>query len=227
MPTDNSLVLSRKDLEDGYASTLLQGTQNAEPYSYLQSASSSDTFKLTTSDPTSGSDAEAGHWETPYKWVSNPNSTDPLTGNITFPSTIPSVTFPNTNFPNTTTPQIYPSDGGNIVYPIYEKPPVELSNESKELLKSVEEKVSELLGKHPYARTANLRKAIDEMLLELGSKGRFESTERHEFPTGRVGWESKVSYETPAGRRYIRSGLLPTENESLAELARIISGELA
>lgn len=101
---------------------------------------------------------------------------------------------------------------------------VELSPESRLLLERVEEKLDALLGKHPFARMANLRKALDEILAELNNDARYEGMERQRLPNGLEGWQAKYSYAVGSGRGFISSGIMPTENEALAQLIRLSQG---
>lgn len=129
--------------------------------------------------------------------------------------------------PNTTSPVIYTKTPSILEYEPVElsglsSGPVELSDESKALLKSVEEKVSELLGKHPYARMANMRKAIDELLAGR-EEGRFEGLVMVDCLNGLKGWEARWSERVPRGTEHHRTEPVPTEVEALAEMIRTLT----
>lgn len=96
-----------------------------------------------------------------------------------------------------------------------------LDDESKALLRNVEDRVTELLGKHPYSRMANMRKAIDEL---LGPDRKFEGALRVDCIDGLEGWESRWSEQKLSGVAHRKTIPMPTEMEALAELVRVLQG---
>ena len=129
--------------------------------------------------------------------------------------TSPSITIPA--MPS----QVWPAGSGGTVE-LLEALPAELSDESKALLKSVEEKVSELLGKHPYARYANMRKALDEILAGKEDECRFEGCHSVPCVDGRDGWVAKWSRKSKYARMESETIAMPTEIEAIAELIRMV-----
>lgn len=152
---------------------------------------------ITVSDNTTADPNNPG-----WKWVQTPNI---WTTPNTLPGSSPYIT-----------PMVYPDDGSSVELL---GAPAELSEESKALLKSVEEKVSELLGKHPYARYANMRKALDEFLKEKG--GRFEGCYLVDCLDGREGWMARYSTRDP-DHQVIETDPMPTEIEAIAEMIRMV-----
>jgi hypothetical protein len=156
--------------------------------------------------------------------VTTGNSTN-IGSSSTNPTNVGQTTWPNVlQWSGGSSPSWYPVESESVEL---ESAPVELSAESMEQLKRVEEKLDALLGKHPFARMANLRKALDEILAELNNDARYEGVKRKILPNGLTGWEAEYSYALPSsGRMYVKSGIMPTENEAIAQLIRMSQGEV-
>lgn len=205
-PSLSSYTVKLDAQSDGYQVNVSLTEDQKITYQGMTLNTNSDIVTITTRDSTNY-DPNDPQW----KFVQTPNIW-----------TSPSITIPA--MPSS--PGIYPQWDGSTVE-LLEAKPAELSDESKALLKSVEEKVSELLGKHPYARMANMRKALDELLKAL-PEGQFEGTYRKLSPLHLPGWEACFSYR-PEGmtngfcKEY--SGPMPTEEEALAELIRRLTSK--